>query len=95
MKRAGRNLATLYLSAAPARKDFAVQMTHKHLQQYCEQGYCLVQSLIDPELVEAVRQLRGDAGDRQIDGAELAMAHGNGGVLSSQVTNILGTESTL
>ena len=32
---------------------------------------------------------------RQIDGAELAMAHGNGGVLSSQVTNILGTESTL
>ena len=46
-------------------------------------------------LVEAVRQLRGDAGDRQIDGAELAMAHGNGGVLSSQVTNILGTESTL
>ena len=46
-------------------------------------------------LVEAVRQLRGDAGDRQIGSAELALAHGNGGVLSSQVTNILGTEATL
>ena len=46
-------------------------------------------------LVEAVRQLRGEAGDRQIDGAELVLAHGNGGVLSSQVTNILGTEATL
>ena len=46
-------------------------------------------------LVEAVRQLRGDAGDRQVDRAELALAHGNGGVLSSQVTNILGTEATL
>lgn len=54
--RLARDLATLYLSAAPARKDFAVQMTHKHLQQYCEQGYCLVQRLIDPGLVEAVRQ---------------------------------------
>ena len=46
-------------------------------------------------LVEAVRQLRGQAGERQIEGAEIAVAHGNGGVLSSQVTALLGTEATL
>ena len=46
-------------------------------------------------LVEAIRQLRGEAGARQIVGAEVALCHGNGGVLSSQVTNILGTESCL
>ena len=45
--------------------------------------------------VEAVRQLRGDCGDRQVDGAEVALAHGNGGVLSSQVTAVFGTASTL
>jgi acetyl-CoA acetyltransferase len=46
-------------------------------------------------LVEAVRQLRGEAGDRQISDAHLALAHGNGGVLSSQATVILGTAPTL
>jgi len=46
-------------------------------------------------LVEAVQQLRGEAGARQVAGAELALCHGSGGVLSSQVTNILGTEATL
>jgi hypothetical protein len=42
-----------------------------------------------------VRQLRGEGGARQIDGVELALAHGNGGTLSSQATVILGTEATL
>ncbi|NYT61684.1 thiolase [Alcaligenaceae bacterium] len=46
-------------------------------------------------LVEAVRQLRGECGERQLSNAEVALCHGNGGVLSSQITNILGTEATL
>ncbi len=46
-------------------------------------------------LIEAVRQLRGECGERQVKGAEVALAHGNGGVLSSQVTAVLGTQSVL
>ncbi|HEX6704690.1 MAG TPA: acetyl-CoA acetyltransferase [Albitalea sp.] len=45
-------------------------------------------------VVESVRQLRGDAGARQVAGAKLALAHGNGGVLSSQATAIFGTAET-
>lgn len=46
-------------------------------------------------LVEAVRQLRGEAGERQIADTNIALCHGNGGVLSSQATNILGTPQTV
>jgi hypothetical protein len=46
-------------------------------------------------LIEAVRQLRGECAERQVGDAEIALAHGNGGVLSSQVTALLGTESVL
>jgi len=46
-------------------------------------------------LIEAVEQLRGRCGERQIRNAELALAHANGGVLSSQATAILGTAATL
>jgi acetyl-CoA acetyltransferase len=46
-------------------------------------------------VVEAVEQLRASAGERQVPHAKLALAHGNGGVLSSQVTAILGTRETL
>lgn len=43
-------------------------------------------------LIEAVRQLRGEAGARQVAKHDLAIAHGNGGVLSSQVSVILGNQ---
>jgi len=46
-------------------------------------------------LIESARQLRGEAGARQQKGVELALAHGNGGQFSSQVTCILGTEAAL
>lgn len=42
-------------------------------------------------IIEAVTQLRREAGARQVIGAETALVHGNGGVLSSQATAILST----
>jgi acetyl-CoA acetyltransferase len=43
-------------------------------------------------LIEATRQLRGTAGARQIEGAGVALCHGNGGRLASQTTALLGIE---
>jgi acetyl-CoA acetyltransferase len=46
-------------------------------------------------IVESCLQLRGEAGQRQVANARLALAHANGGTLSSQATLILGTAETL
>ncbi|HEX3521707.1 MAG TPA: thiolase [Stellaceae bacterium] len=46
-------------------------------------------------LIEAARQLRRECNARQVADCETAIAHGNGGVLSSQSTIILGTDATI
>jgi acetyl-CoA acetyltransferase len=43
-------------------------------------------------LIEATRQLRGQAGDAQVAGAEVALACGSGGTLSAMGTVILGKD---
>jgi acetyl-CoA acetyltransferase len=43
-------------------------------------------------LVEAVRQLRGGLGPRQVQGAEVALVHNEGGILSSHCTAILAND---
>ncbi len=44
-------------------------------------------------LTEAVRQLRGQAADRQVEGARIALVHGNAGSMSAHVTLLLGSAS--
>lgn len=43
-------------------------------------------------LIEATRQLRGTCRDRQVPGAEVALAHGTGGILSTHATVLLGVD---
>jgi len=46
-------------------------------------------------MIEAVRQIRGECGDRQVKNCDVTLAHGNGGVLSSQCTVVFGSENAL
>jgi acetyl-CoA acetyltransferase len=46
-------------------------------------------------MIEAVRQVRGECGERQVKDCDVALAHGNGGVLSSQCTVLFGGPSTV
>ena len=65
--------------------------THGGLLSYCHAG--LANSIF--HITEAVRQLRGGCGPRQVTNARLAIIHGQGGRASTHGTAILGTKETL
>ena len=62
--------------------------THGGMLSYCHPG--------NPGamfgLTEAISQLRGDAGPRQLPGMSTALCHAQGGIMSSHATVILGVE---
>lgn len=62
--------------------------THGGLLSHCHSGHPASMFAV----TEAVTQLRGAAGDRQLAKAEVALVHAQGGILSSHCTLILSTE---
>ena len=62
--------------------------THGGMLSYCHPG--------NPGamfgLTEAMTQMRGDAGKRQIEGVSTALCHAQGGIMSSHATVILGVD---
>jgi acetyl-CoA acetyltransferase len=46
-------------------------------------------------MIEAIRQVRGECDKRQVKDCNIALAHGNGGVFSSQCTVLFGSQATI
>jgi acetyl-CoA acetyltransferase len=62
--------------------------THGGLLSHCHPGH--PGSMFS--ITEAVRQLRGECGLRQVDRAGIALVHGQGGIMSTHCTAIFGNE---
>lgn len=62
--------------------------THGGLLSHCHPGH--PGSMFS--ITEAVRQLRNECGPRQVRGAKIALVHGQGGIMSTHCTAILGIE---
>jgi acetyl-CoA acetyltransferase len=62
--------------------------THGGLLSHCHPGH--PGSMFS--ITEAVRQLRGSCGARQVEGAKIALVHGQGGIMSTHCTAIFGSE---
>ena len=83
--------AGAFVEAGETALDGSLPMnTHGGLLSHCHPG--------NPgsmfALTEAVTQLRHDAGARQVKSAEVALAHAQGGIMSSHATLILGRENS-
>ncbi len=78
----------LFTSGAAAIEGRLPINTHGGLLSYAQAGA----SGGMHGIVEAVMQLRGQAGDRQVARHDVALVHNEGGILSSNVTMILGRE---
>ena len=81
--------AGAFVEAGETALDGSLPMnTHGGLLSHCHPG--------NPgsmfALTEVVTQLRHDAGARQVKDAEIALAHAQGGIMSSHATLILGRE---
>ena len=63
--------------------------THGGLLSHCHPGQ--PGSLFS--VTEAVRQLRGECGPRQVDQAKIALVHGQGGIMSTHCSMLLGNET--
>jgi len=62
--------------------------THGGLLSHCHPGH--PGSMFS--ITEAIRQLRGSCGPRQVEAAKIALVHGQGGIMSTHCTAIFGSE---